>query len=122
MITSRMPVCPADWIECRKRNGVSLPAIAAATKISSRYLEAIEGGKFDKLPGAAYDLSYIRQYARAIHYEEDQLLEYYRGMVMSEEASHAPPPAPDTWISRVRDCIRSLRATARYSGVFHSPD
>jgi cytoskeletal protein RodZ len=112
MITSRMPDSPADWIECRKRNGISLPAIEAATKICSRYLEAIEGGKFEKLPGAAYNLSYIRQYARAIHYEEDQLLEYYRGTVTAEENTQPPPQPPDTWLTRVRHGMRSLRSAA----------
>jgi hypothetical protein len=117
MSTRSMSINPADWIECRKRNGVSLPAIAASTKICSRYLEAIEGGRFDKLPGAAYNLSYIRQYARAIHFEEDKLLEYYRDLVRSEEASKPAPPAPLTWTGRVRDCLRSLRTTAGHSGM-----
>jgi cytoskeletal protein RodZ len=42
-----------------------------------RALEAIERGDFRKLPGGIYNTSYIRQYARAIDYEESILLEFY---------------------------------------------
>jgi cytoskeletal protein RodZ len=56
---------------------LSLEQIAAATKIGVRSLEAIERGDFRKLPGGIYNTSYIRQYARAIDYDESILLAYY---------------------------------------------
>jgi len=61
----------------RKNRGISLEQIAAATKIGVRSLEAIERGDFRKLPGGIYSTSYIRQYARAIDYDESILLAYY---------------------------------------------
>lgn len=61
----------------RKNRGISLHQIANSTKISVRSLEAIERGEFDKLPGGIYSTSYIRQYARAIDYDETALLEAY---------------------------------------------
>ena len=42
-----------------------------------RYLEAIEGGQFARLPGGIYNISYIRQYARAIEINEGELLARY---------------------------------------------
>ena len=62
----------------RRNRGVTLEQIAASTKISIRTLDAIERGQFQKLPGGIYDVSYIRQYARAIDYDESLLLEAYR--------------------------------------------
>jgi cytoskeletal protein RodZ len=62
----------------RHNRGVSLRQIADATKISIRSLEAIERGEFRKLPGGIYTTSYIRQYARAIDYDEAELLDFYR--------------------------------------------
>ena len=41
-------------------------------------LDAIERGLFSKLPGGIYNISYIRQYARAIECDEARLLDYYR--------------------------------------------
>jgi cytoskeleton protein RodZ len=61
----------------RKNRGISLEQIAATTKIGVRSLDAIERGDFRKLPGGIYSTSYIRQYARAIDYDESILLAYY---------------------------------------------
>ncbi len=63
----------------RKNRGISLQQIADSTKISVRSLEAIEREEFQKLPGGIYNTSYIRQYARAIDYDEAAILDiYYR--------------------------------------------
>lgn len=61
----------------RQNRGISLVQISEITKISVRLLEAIERGDFKKLPGGIYNTSYIRQYARAIDYDEAALLSYY---------------------------------------------
>ena len=61
----------------RQHKGISLHQIAEATKIGVRYLEAIEGGQFARLPGGIYNVSYIRQYARAVEINEGELLERY---------------------------------------------
>src|SRR5262252_1423185 len=61
----------------RRNRGISLEQIAQSTKISVRSLEAIERGEFSKLPGGIYNTSYIRQYARAIDYDESAILSYY---------------------------------------------
>ena len=61
----------------RRNRGISLEQIAESTKISVRSLSAIEQGEFQKLPGGIYNTSYIRQYARAIDYDESTLLAFY---------------------------------------------
>lgn len=61
----------------RKNRGISLQQIAETTKIGVRTLEAIERGDFRKLPGGIYATSYIRQYARAIDYDETAILAVY---------------------------------------------
>jgi cytoskeletal protein RodZ len=72
----------------RRNRGISLEQIAESTKISVRSLEAIERGDFRKLPGGIYNTSYIRQYARAIDYDESTILAEYRREMT------APEPAP----------------------------
>src|SRR3954453_2819543 len=62
----------------RVRKGISLDQIAASTKLSTRQLEAIESGDFKRLPGGIYNTNYIRQYARAIDFDEADLLAYYQ--------------------------------------------
>ena len=61
----------------RRNRGISLEQISESTKISVRALEAIERGDFRKLPGGIYNTSYIRQYARAIDYDETAILAFY---------------------------------------------
>jgi cytoskeleton protein RodZ len=61
----------------RRNRGLSLEQIAQNTKISMRSLRAIELGEFKKLPGGIYNTSYIKQYARAIDFDEAELLAYY---------------------------------------------
>ena len=56
---------------------ISLDTIAASTKLSVRQLQAIESGDFRKLPGGIYNTNYIRQYARAIGFDETELLAWY---------------------------------------------
>ncbi len=69
----------------RRNRGISLEQIAASTKISIRSLEAIEQGEFRKLPGGIYNTSYLRQYARAIDYDESALIAFYtREMARSD--------------------------------------
>ncbi|MGA2136290.1 MAG: helix-turn-helix domain-containing protein [Bryobacteraceae bacterium] len=62
----------------RRNRGISLEQIAESTKINIRSLKAIEGGDFKKLPGGIYNTSYIRQYAKAIDFDETELLAFYR--------------------------------------------
>ena len=70
-----------DLAGIRASKGISLQDIACTTKITMRYLEAIESGEFDKLPGGVYNVSYIRQYARAAEYDESMLLDHYRKLL-----------------------------------------
>jgi cytoskeletal protein RodZ len=61
----------------RQGKGISLESIAASTKLSVRQLDAIEAGDFKRLPGGIYTTNYIRQYAKAIGFDEMDLLAYY---------------------------------------------
>jgi len=75
----------------RRNRGISLQQIAESTKISVRSLEAIERGDFRKLPGGIYNTSYIRQYAKAIDYDEGAILAVYHREMTPEETCAAAP-------------------------------
>ncbi|HTX35613.1 MAG TPA: helix-turn-helix transcriptional regulator [Bryobacteraceae bacterium] len=107
------PLQPAfqDWAAWRQARGISLREIADTTKIGLRYLEHIERGAFDKLPGGAYTEGFIRQYARAVGDTGNILWEYYRWSVTPAEA----PPAvrkPETPPWRLGQMLRSLLGIA----------
>ena len=70
---------PLALASIRKNRGISLEEIAESTKISMRWLQAIERGEFRKLPGGIYATNYLRQYAKAIDFDEAEMLAiYYR--------------------------------------------
>jgi cytoskeletal protein RodZ len=55
-----------DLISIRRSRGLTLEQIADTTKISLRYLRAIEEGRLAVLPGGVYTANYLRQYAEAV--------------------------------------------------------
>jgi cytoskeleton protein RodZ len=57
----------------RLRRNLGLDQISGELKISSRFLEAIETGQFDKLPGGVFTKSFVRQYARLLGLDEEDL-------------------------------------------------
>lgn len=76
-----------------------------------RYLEDIERCQFGKLPGGVFTESYLRQYARAVGFDEAALLAYYRETV-APAAETGPERAPS--VSLVHRLIgRIARAAGR---------
>ena len=61
----------------REMRGVSLEEISAATKISSRFLGALEDEQFSKLPGGIFTRGFIRAYAKYLGLDEDHVLAEY---------------------------------------------
>jgi len=99
-----------DWPAWREARGISLREIADTTKISVRYLEAIERGAFDRLPGGVYTEGYIRQYACAIGDTGNVLWEYYRLSIAPAEPAVPEPRTPPCRLSgMLRSWLRNMR-------------
>jgi cytoskeletal protein RodZ len=79
-----------DLSKLRRTKGISLEEIAERTKISLRFLHAIEAEEFEKLPGGIFNTSYLRQYAEAIGFDESMLLAHYDCKVHPVEERHDP--------------------------------
>jgi len=57
----------------RLKRNLQLDAISRELKISPKFLEAIEADEFEKLPGGVFAKSFVRQYARLLGLDEDEL-------------------------------------------------
>ncbi len=66
-----------------------MEAISRDTKLKVTTLKAIEDANFDVLPGGIYNISYIRQYARAIGANEGDLVKMYQELRPEETQSQA---------------------------------
>ncbi|MGA2987498.1 MAG: RodZ domain-containing protein [Terriglobia bacterium] len=69
-----MPAFGENLRREREMRGVSLEEISSATKISLRFLEAIEREDFTKLPGGIFSRSFIRTYARYLGLDEERVV------------------------------------------------
>lgn len=61
----------------REQRGVSLDEIAAETRLSKRYLLALEDEAISKLPGGTYNRAYLRSYAAFLGLDPDVLVRDY---------------------------------------------
>jgi cytoskeletal protein RodZ len=61
----------------REESGIGLDEIAAATKISPRYLDALERDDFEHLPGDVFTKGFVRAYAGQIGLDPDGLVEEF---------------------------------------------
>ncbi|HEY0324048.1 MAG TPA: helix-turn-helix domain-containing protein [Pyrinomonadaceae bacterium] len=61
----------------REARGITLREISEQTRISTRYLEAIESDDYKRLPGGIFNKSFIKAYAKYIGYDEKEALEAY---------------------------------------------
>lgn len=62
----------------RAARDLSIDDVAARLRIRSRYLEAIEQGRFDQLPGAAYIPAFLRAYANFLGLDADKVMTAYQ--------------------------------------------
>jgi len=68
----------------RKERGISLEAIAERTKISKRYLQAIENEDRENFPEAVYLKGYLRQYCHEIGVDSEQAVHFYIDRLQSQ--------------------------------------
>jgi len=61
----------------REGRGIPLREISDQTRISIRYLEAIESNDYRRLPGGVFNRSFIKAYARCVGYDEKEAIEGY---------------------------------------------
>jgi cytoskeletal protein RodZ len=79
----------------RETRGIALRDISEQTRISMRYLEAIEADDYRRLPGGIFNRSFIRAYAKFIGYDENDAIEdYARTMRERGEADDDDSPKP----------------------------
>jgi cytoskeleton protein RodZ len=68
----------------REERGIALRDICDQTRISIRYLEAIESNDYKKLPGGIFNRSFVKAYARYVGFDEKQAVEGY-SQIMREQ-------------------------------------
>lgn len=78
--------------QARENRGIALRQIAAATKISTGALEALERGDFSRLPGGIFSRAFVRAYAIEVGLDPDETVLRYTEL--SEAAARSAAAAP----------------------------
>jgi cytoskeleton protein RodZ len=84
----------------REARGIALRDISEQTRISMRYLEAIETDDYKRLPGGIFNRSFIRAYAKFIGYDENDAIEDY-ARTMRERGESNDDDSPKSFHSLV---------------------
>jgi cytoskeleton protein RodZ len=80
----------------RDERGLTLDEIASRTRINRKYLEAIERGDREAIPGGFFYKSFIRQYVGVVGDKDSRLADEIARVMASEEP--AVPSEPDDQI------------------------
>ncbi|MGB8474525.1 MAG: RodZ domain-containing protein [Candidatus Acidiferrum sp.] len=87
----------------REMREVSLKEVTTATRIGSRYLEALENEQWEKLPGGIFNRGFVRSVARYLGLDEENLLAEY-DLAHGEQSLPVPQPyenkipRPPIWV------------------------
>ncbi len=75
-----------SWLRSqRKIREVPLREISDATKISIRYLEALEEDRFDVLPAPVFAKGFLREYAKFVGLDSDEVVNSYLNALQASE-------------------------------------
>ncbi|UQF71956.1 DUF4115 domain-containing protein [Vagococcus lutrae] len=99
--------------KARLEKGYTMDELQQLTKIQRQYLEALEENEFEKLPGSYYARNFIRQYAKTVDLNPDEMVTIYDGKTPkapvlvdevnhSRKALHQKKATKQTWFSRER--------------------
>jgi cytoskeleton protein RodZ len=77
----------ASFKKARESKGISLDQIAKTTRISSRFLAAIENEEFHLLPGGIFNRGFVRSFAESVGLDANQAVADYERLVSAREPS-----------------------------------
>jgi cytoskeleton protein RodZ len=95
---SLAPRAGADLRAARERLGWSLHDIAVSLRIRTQYLEALEAGRIDALPGNAYAIGFLRTYANALGLDANEIARRFKveaAEVNQKTELAFPAPVPE---------------------------
>jgi cytoskeletal protein RodZ len=77
----------------REARSLSLREVSDQTRITRRHLEAIEADDYKQLPGGIFNRSFIKAFARAVGYDEDEAVRAYQQIARASGEPFDDSPA-----------------------------
>jgi cytoskeletal protein RodZ len=85
----------------RQEGGFMLEEVAAETKLQERYLEALEGDRFEDLPAEVYVKPFLKTYAQFLNIDKEELYSRYESQRTPVQRK-AVPATPQRKLGRAR--------------------
>ncbi|MFQ5938993.1 MAG: helix-turn-helix domain-containing protein [Alphaproteobacteria bacterium] len=108
--------------EARESSGLDLGEIAAQLRIRRIYLQAIEDGRFDELPGPAYAVGFVRAFAEQLGLDGEEMVKRFKAETSGLERAPEllfPSPLPESRFPGGAVLIVSLVLAAAVYGGWH---
>lgn len=110
--------------QTRIANGRELGQVAAQLRIRQPYLQAIEDGRFEDLPGPTYAIGFVRAYADYLGLDEEEVVKRYKEVRGGTGAlANLVPPAPVAAEGRLPTgsilLLAAVLAAAAYGGWYY---
>lgn len=101
----------------RELRQISLREISEATKISLRYLDALERNDFRHLPGGVFNKGFVRAYSQYIGVDAESMVNAYLLEEKGQEAKRTEPAGRDRAAAPFAHDARSPARQGRRRGV-----
>lgn len=96
--------------QAREERGLSIQEVAQKTRISVRWVQALEDAELEGLPAEVFVSGYLRSYARTVGLDGQKILEGYHALAQ-ERAERMPSTGP---AGRGRGQGKKMRARATW--------
>ena len=107
----------------RLKRGQTLEAVAQQTRISKRFLEALENDRFEQFPAIVYLRGFLRGYCEHLEVDFDEIwakLQQVQAAPAAEDAS-TPSAAPATASSAIAASPPMHRPAPAHAAPIHTP-
>ena len=100
----------------RESRGITLREISDRTRISVRFLTAIEDEEFGILPGGVFSVGFVRQYAQDVGLDSDAVVEDFKTLTRPAKVDTLPwgenrDDRGSTWVECIVDRTREYQIT-----------
>src|SRR5277367_3658808 len=106
----------------RLRLGQELPQVAAVLRIRAPFLQAIEEGHFEALPGVPYAIGFVRTYAEHLGLDGAEMVRRFKSEAAGLERKTSlsfPSPAPEGRVPGTTALLISLVAASLVFGGWY---
>ena len=91
--------------QAREQKGITLEVLSEKTRISLKFLQAIEEDRWDALPSSVYVKGYLKSYALYVGLNPEKVLTHYENEILKKEEAQeeiVPPPKPPKYKKTIR--------------------